>query len=244
MACGCSKDKAEAPVVSPERKYELGTSAPKDAYVVMPDEACLMCAGKHASSAYAEARTTARTMSMLGDLELARRHLQRAYDRYAERSAAIMAKIVVGVDGWRPCLGELAAELLQAAENDEKAAVPVAKSGVQDVGNVLVGLVRLAAARRLAEELGYMPKNRAMIIGDLVAAAEQLVRADSSLAMTLRELRHRVHTSPRADLSMLWQMACDRAETVVGGRSKDGVAELLPGLYAYLGLPSDFIPEV
>lgn len=247
MACGCNKNKSAARIPAVRSNIqEGGTELPRSidaAYKTMPDEPCLVCAEKHVSASYAEARTTARTMNVIGDLELARRHLLSGYPDLAVETAEALFSAVCATSGWRDLIGRLA-ERLSVAEDKAGAAIGSGDATLFDDNNMLVGIVRLAAAYRLAAELGYMQLNRVMITGDLVYAAEQLAATDVELSVMLRELRHRVQLLPDADPSSLWGVVCRNALSRMPSRDSSLFSDLLPGLRAYLGLPSDFILQV
>jgi len=234
MSCGCKAktgDLAGVPSQAPS------TPRPR----TRPDEGCFLCADKHVSSAWLEASTTSRTWFVLGELELARRHLLAADVTLATQAAYALFAAASATEGWRTAVDELAkavADRLNHGQSEAtgKFAAQEKYSSARTV-NPLLGVLHLGAACRLARELNYMEENRAMIIGDLVAAAEQLVDADVYTADLIRELRHSVQTAPRADLSGSWMDACARACAILPPWHSDKHSALLPGLRAYLGLP-------
>lgn len=239
MACGCRN-------ASRVNNDGVKFSAPAGGapqYVTAPTEVCLLCADKHVSVAYEEAMLSARPWLVLGELELARRHLAGLEDALSVQAAETVYGSAAAAAGWRDLISGLSdavcARLLTAEGQAENKASAGFSTGQQpaDVNNQLLGVIHLGAACRMARELGYMPKNRAMIIGDLVAAAEHLVRHDNTLGSRIRELRHSVQTANRADLSSQWIDVCERAVSSLPAWGSDEHAELLPGVRAYLGLP-------
>ena len=246
MACGC-KARAEESTDRADAVQRVDPGAPYD---TLPTEACLLCADKHIGMACAEAFTASDPCVVLGELELARRHLLAADEAVGSLAAGTLYAAAAAADGWRSGLDRLSCAVASLLEQDtgrktvRGALADVSVLRLQDTNNQLVGVVRLGAACRMARELGYMPKNRPVIIGDLVAAAEQLVRHDDDLGTLIRNLRHAVQTAPRADLSADWLAVCQRAARTLPPWRSPGHADLLVGLRAYLGLPADFIPGV
>lgn len=247
MACGCKARQERGEEPARETKAAVAARAPYD---TLPTEACLLCADKHIGMACAEAFTASDPCVVLGELELARRHLVAIPGDAGRLAAETLFASAAAADGWRSMLDRLScrvAELLEAApgrDTGRGALADVAVLRLQDTSNQLVGVVRLGAACRMARELGYMPKNRSVIVGDLVAAAEHLVRHDSDLATMIRNLRHDVQSAPRADLSADWLAVCQRAARTLPPWRSAAHADLLVGLRAYLDLPADFIPGV
>lgn len=257
MACGCSKKSnstaigGAVPVYSEvKRSKPLPTPSVRMPYTTAPSDACLLCADKHVSSACAEACTSASLWYMLGELELARRHLLGVDKGLSDMAANAMLAVAEHAEGWQDRISELSDIVQKQLESVGGAAaavgIPVATHGEPAPSdNPLVGVVRLGAACRLVREIGYIHKNRAMAIGDLTAAAEQLTRSDANIAPLIRDLRHAVQMAIRTDMSPAWQAACEKAASLLPGAKSAAYAALLKGLRVYLGLPSeDFIPGV
>lgn len=69
---------------------------------VLPGESCIFCAEKHLSSAYVEVmRKGHLTGTLIGDLELARRHTVYEYPRVADKIAELLVLASSRMlDGW------------------------------------------------------------------------------------------------------------------------------------------------
>lgn len=108
--------------------------------------------------------------------------------------------------------------------------------------NLLLAQLHLCAAWRLATEIGYFMPNKGMIIGDIAAASEHLVRISYNGAERIRDLRHRVQTMRRTDIDPIW---AETAEWLSRSISKelDRCRQLYaPGLRLYLGLDTSQAP--
>lgn len=239
MSCGCKNRKG--PMLSTRAAAdETGNSAGESGRT-RPSEACFLCADKHLSSAVLEASTRSRAWFVLGELELARRHLLAADPALAGNAAVVICSAAAADKNWRDgvsALSRAVASRLALPGEDKRMGVdadPSAYDGTGE-GNPLLGVLHLGAACRLVRELNYIQENRAMIIGDLVAAAEQLARTSIALSQEIRELRHTAQIAVRSDLSDRWIDICDRAARLLPPWHSAAHLALLPGLRAYLGL--------
>ena len=251
MACGC---KSRGGIVRAALPSVAGATSMASAYTgtpheVLPGESCIFCAEKHLSSAYVEVmRKGHLTGTLIGDLELARRHTVYEYPRVADKIAELLVLASSRMlDGWTGRLQAVLdlATLTASGENPD-----ISGEGEQymlpkvtlQVANPLIGELHLCAAYRLAFEVGYMMHNRHMIVGDLALAAEHFVKISAGVTSGIRELRHRVQTTRATDINKSWPLLVNTAGDIVEARLEDYRRSHLPGLRLYVGLP-DALPD-
>lgn len=202
MACSCKTAKsAQRGVVEPVAEIP---------HEVLPNESCIFCADKHVSTAYTMLLSGEPLYSIVGELELARRHTLLEFSNVSENVAQVEYAAILNdeetVRAVFPLLLQITEET--AMQNDPNKRTEVNSYTLETtdeiVHNPFIGFLHFTAAWRLAFEVGYMMPNRSMIIGDLDLAREHLVRFDYGLNTTLRELRHRVQTTRAADLNIYW----------------------------------------
>lgn len=239
MACGCAANRRNSEgsvlTVSPEIKLSV--------HEVLPGQSCVFCGEKHAACAYALLTAGGNSSAALGELELARRHLVSEYHSVSPLVAQAEYTLVSGdrnnackeLADALPKLAEIAMSTNPdtSSESDELTPMYINET-TSAVTNPFVGRIHLCAAYRLAFEVGYMVPNRAMIIGDLALAREQLTRFDIGIGNLLRELRHRVQTTKAADLNIYWPYVCDKALEAI--EKIDDRDEFLPAARKWLGL--------
>lgn len=202
MACSCKTAKeTKKGVIDPVEELP---------HEVLPNESCIFCADKHVSTAYTMLFSGEPLYSIVGELELARRHTLLEFSNVSENVAQVEYAAILNdeqtVRAVFPLLIQITAET--ALQNDPNKRTEVNSYTLEPtdeiVHNPFIGFLHFAAAWRLAFEVGYMMPNRSMIIGDLDLAREHLVRFDYGLNTVLRDLRHRVQTTRAADLNIYW----------------------------------------
>lgn len=236
MACSCRNSGTVRSSGAP-----VAASAP---HSVLPGESCIYCADKHVSTAYALALADDSVGAVIGELELARRHTALEYPKEAQAIAGTLYLASTrGKSAFLDRIGALQEEIGKAAMDAAPEAAVMKDGQLWDMPphphqsvNALVGELHVCAAWRLASELGYMVPNRAMIIGDLALAAEQLSRYDYDLGVRLRDMRHRVQTIRSADLDRSWAEAWERTDAIVRRNLKEFRETQAKGLRDWLGL--------
>lgn len=202
MACSCKTSKSVSKGVV-EPVVELP-------HEVLPGESCIFCADKHVSTAYTMLLSGEPLYTIIGELELARRHTLLEFSNVSENVAQVEYSALLNdeknVRGCLPMLVQLVSEVAMQNDPDKRTEVNsyTLESTDEIVHNPYIGCLHFAAAWRLAFEVGYMMPNRSMIIGDLDLAREHFVRFDYGLNTVLRDLRHRVQTTRAADLNIYW----------------------------------------
>lgn len=249
MACSCQTRSAvvestssevvqqpvrlESAAVSPQLRPAAGRRMALP-HEVLPDDSCVFCALKHASTALAELAADGYLPLVVGELELARRHTRLEFGEQAEAAGrALLAALSPDRSGLPSMVHGLCLELQKLADaggaaaesggSEKSAGMFSYRRGYRVVRstpttNPLKAGVHLCAAWRLAAEVGYMGVNRAMIIGDLALAREHVVRFDIELSDRLRELRHRIQLARRSDLDRVWVDAIALLDRKTAGR--------------------------
>jgi len=240
MACGCATRKTAA-AGSGNNVQQIARAAIP--HSVLPGESCIFCAEKHVAVAATVPAVGAGVSTIIGELELARRHTVLEFPTVSESIAVLELQACLrGLDNLAKRLSDLYIAVSGvAAKNDptQKAEdgmqTQLEASGAYGI-NPFIGEIHACAAYRLAYEIGYMLNNRYMIIGDLTLGAETIIRAYPEAAVDMRDLRHRVQTKRASDIDKLWPELCRNISSRIEESIDAYRNEYAAGLASYLGV--------
>lgn len=176
---------------------------------------------------------------MLGEIELARRHTRLEYPEVASLLAQLEYDIAIRNNSELKNDFDKAIFSVTNALSTAQESSDTKRSQLVDIPIKcpFAGEIYICSAWRLASEIGYMGLNRAMIIGDLALAREQLVRFDKDLDNLSRELRHFVQNSPGAALTDKWRALTQRAAKVIESNLSTFIANYTQDLSTWLATP-------
>ena len=233
MPCGCHSVNVKSSMGSDIPMMSLREPIQDAAHEVLPGESCIFCACKHISVAYSDALSDGPWSRIIGELELARRHTLAEFGMVAASAGSVLYHAcLLEKDAVLELLPPLAEQALDAADNAKKSNQLSTRQ--EPAMNPFMGFIHLFAAWRLASEIGYMPMNRAMIIGDLELAGEQLVRFGFDSYLYIRNLRHRVESTRAADFSEDWNAAVKAAMDLLQDNIKEYSSQYGAALGQYL----------
>lgn len=205
---------------------------------VHPDESCIFCAAKHLGVALTETLAGGSRSLALGEIELARRHTILEYSGVAKALAGLELDICLRNDRMLGARMKEAQSAVDAALN-ATAAAPQDNKRFGTLPALVdscpfLGELHLCAAWRLAAEVGYMRKNKPMIIGDLALAREHLVRVMPDVPGVLRELRHRVQIAKSSDLDIYWPYIVGKVARFIDSKAGEWRGTYASGLAQWL----------